>query len=245
MLRLLLLAGVAFAHYKLDTPAPIGSSPDTQTEGPCGGLTVDEASNTITDYYIAGHPIGLTNGHDESHFLYRGTLDLTGNSGWTALMPVVATVGEGQFCEPLVPAPAEWNGKRGLISVVGTGSKLLYSCALVTFVEGSFSGSDDKCTNSTGITAEYVNDRAIGAEVDNPDDITVAGASENQEGDALTEESGSASATSDVASSASDAASSATDAAASVTGNVAAPTAAVQWTGAAVAIVAAAAVALV
>lgn len=114
---LLLLASTATAHFSMTLPKPLGDSDDNEATAPCGGYTAS-SSSAATDFYVEGDAIGMENGHPQTNWLFRATLDQTAASGWTQLFPIVMQTGLGNFCEPKVAAPGNWTGKRGVVSVV-------------------------------------------------------------------------------------------------------------------------------
>lgn len=115
----LLLASSVSAHYSLLIPKPLGTDDEQQGSGPCGGYTPDFSKNTVSDFHVGGSNVGMRLGHPQATWLFRGTLDKTGQNNWTQLFPHVTQSGLGNFCEPSIPAPESWAGKEGIIGVVG------------------------------------------------------------------------------------------------------------------------------
>ncbi|KAL2880338.1 hypothetical protein SGCOL_004389 [Colletotrichum sp. CLE4] len=158
---LLLLASTATAHFSLTLPKPLGDSDDNEATAPCGGYTASSSSAT-TDFYVEGDAIGMENGHPQTNWLFRATLDTTAASGWTQLFPIVMQTGLGNFCEPKVVAPGNWTGKRGVVSVVAhSPDGLLYTCAAVNFVSGTAPTRSD-CKNAT-VTVDFTSDSTLTA----------------------------------------------------------------------------------
>ncbi|KAI6367526.1 hypothetical protein MCOR25_004891 [Pyricularia grisea] len=146
----LLLASSASAHYSLLTPTPLGSDDDGEASGPCGGYTPDFSKNTVSDFHVGGGNIGMRLGHPQAIWLFRGTLDQTGQKNWTQLFPHVTQSGLGNFCEPSITAPESWVGKNGLIGVVAKAEDgLLYTCAAVKFVSGVATLDSNNCKNGS------------------------------------------------------------------------------------------------
>jgi hypothetical protein len=113
------LSATAHAHFKLLEPSPIHSfDEDLEPNAPCGGFTPNFSTDSVTDFHVGGDAVMTLLAHPQATFLYRGTLDQTGNSGWTQLFPMIQQTGLGDMCELQIPAPANWAGKKGLISVV-------------------------------------------------------------------------------------------------------------------------------
>lgn len=146
----LLLASSASAHYTLLTPTPLGTDDDGQASGPCGGYTPDFTKNTVSDFHVGGGNVGMRLGHPQATWLFRGTLDQTGQSNWTQLFPMVTQSGLGNLCEPSITAPESWVGKNGLIGVVAKAEDgMLFTCAAVKFVSGVVTTNDANCKNGT------------------------------------------------------------------------------------------------
>ncbi|KAK2013601.1 hypothetical protein LZ32DRAFT_604387 [Colletotrichum eremochloae] len=161
LLPLLALASAATAHFSLTLPKPLGDSDDNQATAPCGGYTASSSSEA-TDFHVEGDAIGMQNGHPQSNWLFRATLDQTAATGWTEIFPIVLQTGLGNFCEPQVAVPANFTGKKGLIGVVAhSPDGLLYACSAVNFVSGAAPTRSD-CKNAT-ITADFTSDPSLSA----------------------------------------------------------------------------------
>ena len=118
---LLALVAPASTHFLLNNPTTIGFIDDIEGIGPCGGFSPNLSNDTITTWHVGGDTIFTTLAHPQSNFLYRATLDVTASGNWTELFPIVSQTGLGDFCEPAVPAPMSWVGKKGILSVVADG----------------------------------------------------------------------------------------------------------------------------
>ncbi|KAL0932325.1 gpi anchored protein [Colletotrichum truncatum] len=164
MTRLLLpilLASTATAHFSLSVPKPIGDSDEKQGTAPCGGYTASSSSAT-TDFHVSGDAVGMENGHPQTNWLFRATLDQTAGGNWTQVFPIVMQTGLGNFCEPQIAVPAEYAGKKGVIGVVAhSPDGLLYSCAAVNFVTGA-APTRSECKNAS-ITVDYYSDPSLEA----------------------------------------------------------------------------------
>ncbi|KAH8846557.1 hypothetical protein MCOR27_002134 [Pyricularia oryzae] len=146
----LLLASSVSAHYSLLIPKPLGTDDEQQGSGPCGGYTPDFSKNTVSDFHVGGSNVGMRLGHPQATWLFRGTLDKTGQNNWTQLFPHVTQSGLGNFCEPSIPAPESWAGKEGIIGVVGKAEDgLLFTCAAVKFVTGVATLDSSNCKNGS------------------------------------------------------------------------------------------------
>ncbi|GKT47646.1 uncharacterized protein ColSpa_07827 [Colletotrichum spaethianum] len=161
LLPLLALSSLATAHFSLTLPKPLGDSDDNEATAPCGGYTASSSSET-TDFYVDGDAIGMENGHPQTNWLFRATLDRTAAGGWTQIFPIVLQTGLGNFCEPKIAVPSNFTGQKGIISVVAhSPDGLLYTCAAVNFVSGTAPTRSD-CKNAT-ITADFTSDPTLTA----------------------------------------------------------------------------------
>lgn len=130
LLSAAVLAPSAHAHFTLTHPTPLLSLPSSQDEAPCGGIA--PSFQKLTSYYVGGEAIALVSTHPQVNILIRATLDPDATGNWTNLFPVVKQSGIGSFCEPLVPVPAAWVGKKGIIQVIQSGvDGLLYQVGAV------------------------------------------------------------------------------------------------------------------
>ncbi|KAJ3951673.1 hypothetical protein N0V92_011906, partial [Colletotrichum tropicale] len=162
---------------------PLGDSDENQGTAPCGGYTASSSSAT-TDFHVAGDAVGMSNGHPQTKWLFRATLDQTASGNWTQVFPIVLQTGLGNFCEPQIAVPAEYAGKKGVLGVVAhSPDGLLYSvsppinerrdsmhtqrltqtpqCAAVNFVTGTAATNSD-CKNAS-ITVDFSSDPSLTA----------------------------------------------------------------------------------
>ncbi|KAF9875350.1 gpi anchored protein [Colletotrichum karsti] len=157
----LLAATTATAHFSLTIPKPLGDSDENQGTAPCGGYAASSSSPT-TDFHVAGDSVGMENGHPQTKWLFRATLDQTAAGGWTQAFPIVLQTGLGAFCEPQVAVPADFAGKKGVVSVVAhSPDGLLYACAPVNFVTGA-APTHSECKNAS-ITVDFDSDPSLTA----------------------------------------------------------------------------------
>ncbi|WYZ40971.1 hypothetical protein EsH8_IV_001312 [Colletotrichum jinshuiense] len=156
-----LLAAGATAHFSLSIPKPLGDSDDNQGTGPCGGYTPSSSSSTV-DFHVGGDAIGMENGHPQTNWLFRATLDQTAAGGWEQIFPIVMQTGLGNFCEPQIVVPSNFTGQKGIIGVVAhSPDGLLYSCSAVNFVSGT-APTRSECKNAT-VTIDYTSDPSLTA----------------------------------------------------------------------------------
>ncbi|KAK1839827.1 GPI anchored protein, partial [Colletotrichum chrysophilum] len=114
------------------------------------------------DFHVAGDAVGMSNGHPQTTWLFRATLDQTASGNWTQVFPIVLQTGLGNFCEPQIAVPAEYAGKKGVLGVVAhSPDGLLYSCAAVNFVTGTAATNSD-CKNAS-ITVDFSSDPSLTA----------------------------------------------------------------------------------
>jgi len=157
----LVLAVSAQAHFTLDYPKTLGFEDSKEDSGPCGGFDV-AADSTVTDFHVGGDNVATNLLHPQGTWLYRATLDTSGQANWTGLHPQVLQSGLGKFCQPAISVNASWAGKKGLIgTVVNAPDGLLYQCALVNFVEGKADKNVDACTNSSSVQASFTSDPGL------------------------------------------------------------------------------------
>jgi len=159
-----LFALQASAHFILNYPSSIGFSDDDEPTAPCGGFTPDLTKDNVTDFHVGGDTVYLSSFHPTITFLYRATLDTTAMSGYQNLLASTVQVnGLNGNCNPLVPAPASFVGKKGILQVVADSPDgVLYQCAAVNFVSGSGSAKGSGgCTNSSGVTMSYMSDSIL------------------------------------------------------------------------------------
>ncbi|KAJ4380407.1 hypothetical protein N0V85_008755 [Neurospora sp. IMI 360204] len=136
---------------------------DKEPNAPCGAKTPNLSSDTTTtDFHVDGDFIALYGGHPQFNWLYRASVQEVGEGNWTQLYPILQQSGLGDLCSPLVKAPKEWVGKKGVVGVAGVGGDgTLFQCAIVNFVEGTNSKAPSSCKNSTGVTASYTSDASL------------------------------------------------------------------------------------
>ena len=90
---------LATAHFQILSPTPRGYDGNKLSTYPCGGQ--DTVSNNRTSFPLAGGPIQLKMGHDESEVqvnLALGNNAVNGNAFTTTILPIVQEEGPGEFC---------------------------------------------------------------------------------------------------------------------------------------------------
>ncbi|KAK4083762.1 uncharacterized protein Triagg1_1424 [Trichoderma aggressivum f. europaeum] len=161
---ILSLASLSSAHFLLNYPTSIGFDDDKEGTSPCGGFTPDVSSGSkqLVDFHVGGDSLAMRSTHPQTSWLFRATLDGTGESGWQQIFPIVQQSGLGNFCEPQVVLPSSWAGKKGVVGVVADGPDgLLYQCVAANFVSGSVD-PPSACKNAT-VTASFASDSKLSA----------------------------------------------------------------------------------
>jgi len=115
-LSLLGLAASATAHFVLSIPTSLGWDDDLQPNAPCGGFTATDRTN-VTQFPVKGGPVALITTHDESQFEFKAA-KLSDPTKWISLTPTLHQIGEGDFCEPLVPGPKDWIGQDAVLQII-------------------------------------------------------------------------------------------------------------------------------
>lgn len=116
------LLSTASAHFVLLNPPSLeGATLDDKKEGngPCGALLPDLTKTPAYDFHVDGDFLSVQNGHPQSNWLFRATLEDKAAGNWTQISPLVQQAGIGNYCQVMVSAPKEWVGKKGVIGVVG------------------------------------------------------------------------------------------------------------------------------
>ncbi|KAK6544450.1 hypothetical protein TWF694_001145 [Orbilia ellipsospora] len=157
------------AHFTLRHPTPFGPSAAKQDYGPCGGYNLDE-NTAVTEFHVDGEAIAYSSSHPDVHVLFRVVEGTTANGdlNWSQVFPIVEQFGSGDFCEPMVVAPKDLVGKKGIFQVIQNAvDGMLYACAAVKFVSGSLSTLPDTCRNGTGVDASFSSDSSLEALMSN------------------------------------------------------------------------------
>ncbi|KAK9474135.1 uncharacterized protein V1510DRAFT_412522 [Dipodascopsis tothii] len=157
-LAALSLAGLASAHFTLNYPTSRGSDHDTQTTGPCGGLSTS-SSRTAVD--ADGFPVAITSSHTSGgfavYFCPKSSCTTASDFNIT-LLDTILEEGAGNFCMPEISIPESvlssngtMNGTVQVMMISDDGN--LYNCADVSLSRISGASSSSQCTNGTGVTA--------------------------------------------------------------------------------------------
>lgn len=93
-----LLPHLTSAHFQLISPASRGDDDENQATYPCGGHdTISER----TEFPLAGGPIQLRMGHDQSEVqvnIAMGNDAISGDAFTMTIMPIISEMGLGEFC---------------------------------------------------------------------------------------------------------------------------------------------------
>ncbi|KFY19307.1 hypothetical protein V493_08025, partial [Pseudogymnoascus sp. VKM F-4281 (FW-2241)] len=152
------LPAAATAKFTLSHPTAFTSDSTSQSQPPCGASSLVHKSSS--GFYVHGDAVAVVTAGDGAGILIRATIDELGaGANWTNLFPVVAQVGGGKFCEPLVPAPVEWAGLEGVVQVIESGEEgLSYQCAPVIFRATRGGSITTYCSNGTDVTGSFATD---------------------------------------------------------------------------------------
>ncbi|RDA94366.1 hypothetical protein CP533_3769 [Ophiocordyceps camponoti-saundersi (nom. inval.)] len=155
--------GLAAAHFTLLYPPSIGFSDDNEDKAPCGGFDPD-FSKPAFDFHVGGEPLAMRLTHTQGNWLFRATTDQKAGSGWKQMFPIVMQSGIGDFCEPAVAAPSDFEGKKGVVSVVSSAADgTLFQCVAVNFVKGSADKVPSECRNASSVQASFTSDDQLSA----------------------------------------------------------------------------------
>ncbi|RDA84464.1 hypothetical protein CP532_0079, partial [Ophiocordyceps camponoti-leonardi (nom. inval.)] len=155
--------GLASAHFKLLHPPSIGFSDENEDKAPCGGFDPD-FSKPAFDYHVDGEALAMRLTHQQGNWLFRATTDQKASSGWKQMFPIVMQSGLGDFCEPAVKAPSDFEGKKGVVSVVSSATDgTLFQCVVVNFVKGSADNLPSECRNASSVQASFTSDDQLSA----------------------------------------------------------------------------------
>ncbi|KAF3942010.1 hypothetical protein ABW19_dt0206763 [Dactylella cylindrospora] len=142
----------AAAHFVLQIPTSLGFSDINEVQAPCGGFDI-KSRNTVTEWPLGGHPIGVVSTHPNAHWQIRAAL-LENTDEFVDLIPDIRQDGMGNFCLRSVPGYADWVGKDAVLQVIQTAvDGQLYQCAAIQFVEGEAASTPGNCRNATNIVA--------------------------------------------------------------------------------------------
>lgn len=118
----LMFVGASQAHFKLLFPPPVGAfDDDTEGTAPCGGLTPDFSTATISNFSVGGQSIFTLSGHPQVNYVYRITTDKTASGNWTEIYPIFQQTGLGNLCIPQVTVPSSYVGQQAVLGVAANG----------------------------------------------------------------------------------------------------------------------------
>ncbi|KAH9894678.1 hypothetical protein F4778DRAFT_747859 [Xylariomycetidae sp. FL2044] len=167
-LLLVAAAPLSSAHFGLNYPEwradSLTNESYSQWEYPCAGVPIGTGNRT--DWPIGGGSVNLSLHHPWTYlFINLGLGENTTNFAYSLTPSLLNTTGNGTFCLPSLPIPAEANvtdGQKATIQVVSSGESgsALYNCADITFRASAQPLSGDQCQNSTGVTAAIVGQSA-------------------------------------------------------------------------------------
>jgi hypothetical protein len=134
VLTLAVFVTEALGGFQMNYPESAGYNAFTEPNAPCGGADANVLKSNMTFWDVSGGPIFLTSEYQVTDYLFRATLDANLTNGWVNLLPVLQQNGIGDFCEPIVPVPASFNGQTGILQVVAnTTDGLFYQVCTISF----------------------------------------------------------------------------------------------------------------
>ncbi|KAI0444966.1 hypothetical protein F4803DRAFT_548596 [Xylaria telfairii] len=155
----LLVAARANAHFTVQYPTTVGEfKDDDEDKEPCGGYSPNISTIETVDFHVGGDAVATKSTHPQTNWLYRITFDDLAKNNWTQVYGIVQQSGPGDYCTKDITVPAEYVGKKAILSVVGSGiDGVLYQCSAVNFVDGT-ADTPSACVNGSAITASYTSD---------------------------------------------------------------------------------------
>ncbi|KAN0116713.1 hypothetical protein V8E51_002690 [Hyaloscypha variabilis] len=157
VLTLAVFVTEALGGFQMNYPESAGYNAFTEPNAPCGGADANVLKSNMTFWDVSGGPIFLTSEYQVTDYLFRATLDANLTNGWVNLLPVLQQNGIGDFCEPIVPVPAGFNGQTGILQVVAnTTDGLFYQCAVLMFQNTAVSTPQGICKNGSSVYSEYI-----------------------------------------------------------------------------------------
>ena len=120
-LYLLAIVKAAIAHFTLDYPYSLGFDDDKEPTAPCGGFEISfNGTANITNFPLSGGFISIDTHHPASNFTYN--IALEGDiDNFKPILPKVVETGIGELCIRTDRLNESWEGKRGVLQVVGDG----------------------------------------------------------------------------------------------------------------------------
>ncbi|KAK3938584.1 hypothetical protein QBC46DRAFT_317401 [Diplogelasinospora grovesii] len=152
---LLAVAALRFAsaHFTLQIPTAIGLDDGKEATSPCGNSNPANRSAGVSNWGISGSNVGVMSTDPSVTWELNAAL-LSDPTKFVPLVQKFAQNGAGEICFPKIPAPAEWEGKDGVLQVVQHGPDGdLYQCAAIRFVPGGPDAVPAGCTNAAAVTS--------------------------------------------------------------------------------------------
>ncbi|KAI9655257.1 MAG: hypothetical protein M1829_000670 [Trizodia sp. TS-e1964] len=113
-------ATIVEAHFVLQIPTSLGFDDSVEATGPCGSFNPTDRSTGVTNWPIAGAPIGILSTHTQVEWQIKAAL-VSDTTSWTDLVPHISQTGVGSFCFASVPGLAAWVGKPAVLQVIQIG----------------------------------------------------------------------------------------------------------------------------
>lgn len=106
------------SHFVLQIPPSIGFNDVKEDQEPCGGFDI-KSREKVTDWPVAGHPIGVVSTHPGATWQFRAAL-IEEPENFVDLLPNLIQDGMGNFCLQSVPGFADWVGRDAVFQMIQT-----------------------------------------------------------------------------------------------------------------------------
>ncbi|KAH8650809.1 hypothetical protein BGZ60DRAFT_350022, partial [Tricladium varicosporioides] len=155
-IALLAFAASSSAHFVLQIPTSLGFDDALETTGPCGSFTPTDRSTGVTSWPVEGSSIGVLTTHTQVTWNFKAAL-LSDPTNFVSLVHDVSQKGVGSVCFPSIPGNPSWVGQDAILQVIQNGvDGTLFQCAAIKFAAGGPASVPSSCTNSTGVSAFYL-----------------------------------------------------------------------------------------
>ncbi|KAH8655023.1 hypothetical protein BGZ60DRAFT_339493, partial [Tricladium varicosporioides] len=156
LLAVLALAASTSAHFVLQIPTSLGFDDTIESTGPCGGFTATDRSTGVTSWPVGGSSISVLTTHTTATFSIKAAL-LSNPTNFVPLVNDISQKGVGTVCFPSIPGNSAWAGQDAVLQIIQNGADgILYQCAAIKFAAGGPASVPSGCTNSTGVSAFYL-----------------------------------------------------------------------------------------
>lgn len=101
-LAILAFSAIAKAHFVLQTPFSLGFDDEQEGVAPCGSFDPTDRSVAVTEWPIAGAPVGVISTHLDVEWEYNAAL-ISDVTNFVPLTLHLHQTGVGSFCEAQIP----------------------------------------------------------------------------------------------------------------------------------------------